>query len=74
MVCFIVDLELLSQAACRILELVEVERLGLVKFVTVGRPNDVRMLVLLSSPAGAVPQLAVAFVAGHQIVRFHLEL
>jgi hypothetical protein len=32
------------------------------------------MLVLLSSPAGAVPQLAVAFVAGHQIVRFHLEL
>ncbi len=74
MVCGIVDFVGLSQAACRVLELVEVERLGLVKFVTVGRPNDVRMLVLLSSPAGAVPQLAVALVAGHQIVRFHLEL
>lgn len=74
MVCGIVDLKGLSQAACRVLELVEVEWLGLVEFVTVSRSNDVRMLVLLSSPAGAVPQLTVAFVAGHQIVRFHLDL
>jgi hypothetical protein len=50
-----------------------VEWFGFIELVSVGRPNNVRVLVLLSSPAGAIPQLAVAFIAGHQVVRFNLE-
>lgn len=41
------------------------EWFGFIEFVSVGRPNNVRVLVLLSSPAGAIPQLAVALIAGH---------
>lgn len=74
MVFDIVDLVRLSQAACCVFELVEMEWLRLVKFVAVSRSNDVCMLILLSSPAGAIPKLAVAFITCHQIVRLHLDL
>ena len=44
------------------------EGLGLVETVAVGGPDLVSVLVLLSSPLGAVPQLGVRSVTGGQLV------
>jgi len=70
----VVNVENLPEAARCVLKLVEMEGLALVEFVAIGGPNDVRMLILLSPPASAVPQLAVALIAGHQVVGLHLHV
>ena len=57
------DFLLPSQASSGDLELWLVEWLILVESIPVGGPDHVSVLVLLSLPALAVPQLSVAFVA-----------
>lgn len=69
----VVDELLLAQTASGLLDLGQVEGLGLVEVVAVSRTNLVRVLVLLSSPASAVPKLTVTLVARDQIVGPRLD-
>lgn len=69
----VVNVENLPKTARCVLKLVEMEGLGLVEFISIGGSNDVRMLVLLSPPASTVPKLAVALIAGHQVVGLHVH-
>lgn len=62
----VVDLENLAEAARRVLQLVQVERLWLVELVPVRRPHLVGVLVLLSPPRRTVPQLTIALVTSHE--------
>ena len=68
LVCDIEDLLLSLEPAIRNLELGLVEWFRLVKVIAVRGPHLVSVLVLLSFPGGAVPELAVALVAaGHRV-------
>lgn len=71
----IVDLEDFLETTGRVLELVQMEGLGLVELVAVGRADLVRVLVRLSPPGCAVPQLSVAFIPRNKCgtVEFDLE-
>lgn len=70
----VIDLEEMLESSSGVPELVQVERLGLVEFVPVRRPQLVSVLVLLSPPGSPVPQLPVALVARDLVVRFEVHL
>lgn len=65
----VIDLENLLETASGVLELVEVEGLGLVELVPVRCPELIRVLVPLGPPGGSIPQLTVGLVASHKSVR-----
>lgn len=64
----VVDVANALEAGLVFLELVEVERFGLVENVAVGRAHLVCVQVLLRPPCCPVPQLPVALVPSHQVV------
>lgn len=70
----IVDRKSLLQTACRVLQLVQVERLWLVELVPVGSSDLIGVDVLLSSPGGTIPQLSVTFVTCEQVVRMLFDV
>lgn len=70
------DLLFSSETTIGNLQLRLVERLWFVEVVAVWGPDLIGPLVLLCSPGGAIPSLAIAFIATMKVVRlvFHLQL